>query len=148
MSVNRDVGLGSHSLSYSSPVLNKPLYGFCGLKASRKKEERQAPTRNMQQGRPPQSEQIGGEPASAKHAVYVLLQPALSIEKVQRTNGCVRSMLLYVHSDRTGCQRRPGRPFYRAGFTESLQDMLFLALPCILIIFLKVVSFCKFPSRY
>ena len=37
--------------------------------------------------------------------------------------------------------------FYRVGFTKSLQYMLFLALPSILIIFLKVVSFCKFPSR-
>ena len=30
--VNREVGLGSHSLSHSSPVPNKPC-GFCGRKA-------------------------------------------------------------------------------------------------------------------
>ena len=30
--VNRAVGLGSHSLSHSSPVPNKP-YGFCGRRA-------------------------------------------------------------------------------------------------------------------
>ena len=30
--VNREVGLGSHSLSHSSPVPNKP-YSFCGRKA-------------------------------------------------------------------------------------------------------------------
>ena len=29
--MNRDVGLGSLSLSHSSPVLDKP-YGFCGRK--------------------------------------------------------------------------------------------------------------------
>ena len=37
--------------------------------------------------------------------------------------------------------------FYRAGFALFLQDMLSLALPCILIIFLKVVSFSKFPMH-
>ena len=31
--------------------------------------------------------------------------------------------------------------------TLFLQDMLSLALPCILIIFLKVVSFSKFPMH-
>ena len=30
--VNGEVGLGSHSLSHSAPVLNKP-YGFCGRNA-------------------------------------------------------------------------------------------------------------------
>ena len=30
--VDRGVGLGSHSLSHSSPVPNKP-YGFCGHRA-------------------------------------------------------------------------------------------------------------------
>ena len=30
--MNRAVGLGSHSLSHTSPVPNKP-YGFCGRKA-------------------------------------------------------------------------------------------------------------------
>ena len=40
------------------------------------------------------------------------------------------------------------RLFYRAGFTNFLQDMLSLALPCILIIFSKAVFFSKFPRRY
>ena len=35
--VNREVGPGSHSLSHSSPVPNKP-YGFCGRKAPWKKK--------------------------------------------------------------------------------------------------------------
>ena len=38
--------------------------------------------------------------------------------------------------------------FYRAGFTNFLQVMLSLALPCILIIVSKAVSFGKFPRRY
>ena len=33
--VNREGGLGPHSLSHSSPVPNKP-YGFCGRKAPQK----------------------------------------------------------------------------------------------------------------
>ena len=32
--VNREVGVGSHSLSHSSPVSNKPYCFFCGLKVS------------------------------------------------------------------------------------------------------------------
>ena len=35
--VNGELGLGSHSLSHSSPVPNKP-YGFCGRKAPCKKK--------------------------------------------------------------------------------------------------------------
>ena len=35
--VNREVGLGSHSLSHSSPAPNNP-YGFCGRKAPPKKK--------------------------------------------------------------------------------------------------------------
>ena len=35
--VNREVGLGSHSLSHSSPVPNK-LYAFCSRKAPLQKE--------------------------------------------------------------------------------------------------------------
>ena len=37
--VNREVGVGSHSLSHSYPVPDKPC-GFCGLKAPRTKKER------------------------------------------------------------------------------------------------------------
>ena len=36
--VKREVGLGSHSLSHSSPVPNK-LYGFCGRKAPWKRKK-------------------------------------------------------------------------------------------------------------
>ena len=36
--MNREVGVGSHSLSHSYPVPDKP-YGFCGLKAPRTKKE-------------------------------------------------------------------------------------------------------------
>ena len=44
--VNREVGLGSHSLSHSSPVPNKP-YGFCGRAAPwRKNEEEWRKTRS------------------------------------------------------------------------------------------------------
>ena len=35
--VNREVGMGSHSLSHSSPAPNNP-YGFCGRKAPPKKK--------------------------------------------------------------------------------------------------------------
>ena len=31
--MNREMGLGSHSLSHSSPVPNEP-YGFCGRKVT------------------------------------------------------------------------------------------------------------------
>ena len=37
--VKREVGLGPHSLSHYSPVLNKP-YGFCVRKAPRKKKKK------------------------------------------------------------------------------------------------------------
>ena len=40
--VNREVGLGSHSLSYSSPVPHKS-YGFCGRKTPWKKKEEATP---------------------------------------------------------------------------------------------------------
>ena len=36
--MNREVGLGSHFLSHSSPVPNKP-YGLCGRKAPWKKKK-------------------------------------------------------------------------------------------------------------
>ena len=36
--VNQEVGLGSHSLSHSSPVPNKP-YGFCGRKHHKRKKK-------------------------------------------------------------------------------------------------------------
>jgi len=49
-----------------------------------------------------------------------------------------------------GIRGRTASPpnFYRAGPDKSLQELLFLALPCILIIFLNIVSLCKFSSRY
>ena len=69
--VNRNVGLGSHSLSQSSSVPNKP-YGFCGHKAPWKKKKKM-PVSELSSC--VNREVVGLGPHSLLHSSPILNQP-------------------------------------------------------------------------